>query len=60
MPEDSINEDTFMGYVICSEGLEIEPLYSMEKAESVSRKSAANSGKNIMQEIPYEHVEQRF
>jgi len=36
MPEDSINEDTFMGYVICSEGLEIQPLYSLERAESVS------------------------
>lgn len=37
MPEDSINEDTFMGYVICSEGMLIKPLYSLEKAESVGK-----------------------
>ena len=37
MPEDSINEDTFMGYVFCSEGHNIQPLYSLEKAESVGK-----------------------
>lgn len=40
MPEDTINEDCFMGYVFNCENKRIVPLYNLEKAESVSSTKA--------------------